>query len=128
MKNYPDALKNFSKTKRKKAIEIINALLEDGYDEARAIPIAISQIKKWADDSTKTKQSENSDLTKADEQVKPHNHGGWQVIAKDAIKAAKIYHTKKEAIKRAAQIAQNKHTKVQVFNQNEELQREFDPN
>jgi uncharacterized protein YdaT len=33
---------------RVKAIEIANALLEEGYEEARAIRIAIAKAKEWA--------------------------------------------------------------------------------
>ena len=33
---------------REKAIEIANALLMDGYEEGRAIRIAIAQAKRWA--------------------------------------------------------------------------------
>jgi uncharacterized protein YdaT len=47
-KNYPDSLKNFTAPVRDKAVEIANALLEDGYEEGRAIAIATSQAKEWA--------------------------------------------------------------------------------
>lgn len=47
--DYPDSMKNLDKKVRNKAIEIANALLEDGYEEGRAISIGISQAKKWAD-------------------------------------------------------------------------------
>jgi len=33
---------------REKAIEIANALLEEGMDEGRAIRIAIAKAKQWA--------------------------------------------------------------------------------
>jgi uncharacterized protein YdaT len=33
---------------RAKAIEIANALLSEGYDEGRAIRIAIARAKEWA--------------------------------------------------------------------------------
>ena len=33
---------------REKAIEIANALLEEGYDEGKAIRIAIAKAKEWA--------------------------------------------------------------------------------
>jgi uncharacterized protein YdaT len=44
---YPDSMKNLPVRVRHKAIEIANALLEDGYEEGRAIPIAIAQAKEW---------------------------------------------------------------------------------
>jgi uncharacterized protein YdaT len=34
---------------RAKAIEIANALLEEGYDEGRAIRIAIAKAKDWSE-------------------------------------------------------------------------------
>jgi uncharacterized protein YdaT len=34
---------------RLKAIEIANALLEEGYDEGKAIRIAIAKAKEWAE-------------------------------------------------------------------------------
>ncbi|PZD97705.1 hypothetical protein DNH61_00095 [Paenibacillus sambharensis] len=46
--DYPESLKNFDPAIRDKAVEIANALLRDGYDEGRAIPIATAQAKEWA--------------------------------------------------------------------------------
>ncbi len=51
--DYPDSLKNFTAEVRSKAIEIANALLEDGYDEGRAIAIATDRAKEWADNRDK---------------------------------------------------------------------------
>ena len=44
--DYPDSMKNLDEEVRKKAIEIANALLEDDYEEGRAISIATSQARK----------------------------------------------------------------------------------
>lgn len=52
-KDYPESMKNLSETVRNKAIEIANALLDEGYDEDRAIPIGISQAEKWAENRDK---------------------------------------------------------------------------
>ncbi len=41
-------MKHLSPDVREKAIEIANALLDEGYDEGRAIRIAIAQAKAWA--------------------------------------------------------------------------------
>ncbi|MEG3437328.1 hypothetical protein V0288_09375 [Pannus brasiliensis CCIBt3594] len=38
---------------REKAIEIANALLEEGYEEGRAIAIATAQAEKWAENRDK---------------------------------------------------------------------------
>ncbi len=50
--DYPVSMKNLDPLVRKKAISIANALLADGYDDDRAIPIATSQAEKWFDDAT----------------------------------------------------------------------------
>lgn len=47
MKDYPQSLKNLEEPVRKKAIEIANAMVDEGYEEGRAIPIATSQAKEW---------------------------------------------------------------------------------
>jgi uncharacterized protein YdaT len=45
---YPRSMTNLSPEVRLKAIEIANALLEEGYEEGRAIRIAIAKAKEWA--------------------------------------------------------------------------------
>jgi uncharacterized protein YdaT len=47
--NYPDSMKNLEDSVREKAVEIANALLEEGYEDSRAIPIAISGAKEWSE-------------------------------------------------------------------------------
>lgn len=47
MKDYPQSLKNLEEPVKKKAIEIANAMIDEGYEEGRAIPIATSQAKEW---------------------------------------------------------------------------------
>ena len=46
--HYPDSMKHLPEDAREKAIEIANALLEDGMEEDRAIRIAIAKAKEWA--------------------------------------------------------------------------------
>jgi uncharacterized protein YdaT len=45
---YPASMKRLPPLVRAKAIEIANALLEEGYDEGKAIRIAIAKAKEWA--------------------------------------------------------------------------------
>ena len=42
-------MRNLPLKVRLKAIEIANALLEEGYDEGKAIRIAIAKAKDWAE-------------------------------------------------------------------------------
>jgi uncharacterized protein YdaT len=49
-KNYPNSMKNLDPHVRDKAIEIANALMEEeSMEEGKAIPIAISKAKEWAE-------------------------------------------------------------------------------
>jgi uncharacterized protein YdaT len=49
MSDYPASMKNLSEVVKEKAIEQANKLVSDGYDDSRAIPIAIAQAKSWYD-------------------------------------------------------------------------------
>ena len=46
---YPQSMQDLPLEVRLKAIEIANALLEEGYDEGKAIRIAIAKTKEWAE-------------------------------------------------------------------------------
>jgi uncharacterized protein YdaT len=48
MMNYPTSMKNLPPDVRKKAIEIANALREQGYEEGHAIDIATETAERWA--------------------------------------------------------------------------------
>ena len=45
---YPPAMEHLSPVVRSKAIEIANALLEEGHDEGFAIRVGIARAKEWA--------------------------------------------------------------------------------
>ncbi|HMD72508.1 MAG TPA: hypothetical protein VKG05_01475 [Steroidobacteraceae bacterium] len=45
---FPRSMLHLAPAVRDKAIEIANALLAEGYDEGKAIRIAIAQAKRWA--------------------------------------------------------------------------------
>jgi uncharacterized protein YdaT len=48
--DYPVSLKNLTPEVRNKAIEIANALLQEGNEEGRAIAIATARAEEWAKD------------------------------------------------------------------------------
>lgn len=53
MQDYPQSWKNFEELERKKAIDIGNAMLKDGYKESDVIPIATNQAEKWYQHASK---------------------------------------------------------------------------
>jgi uncharacterized protein YdaT len=46
---HPAAMRSLDPETRAKAIEIANALLEEGYDEGMAIRVAIAKAKEWVE-------------------------------------------------------------------------------
>jgi uncharacterized protein YdaT len=46
--DYPASMRHLSAPVRAKAIEIANALLDEGMDEGKAIRIAIAKARQWA--------------------------------------------------------------------------------
>lgn len=58
MEDYPDSLKNLNEVTRKKAIDMANAMVDEGYEEGRAIPIATAQAEKWYDNASKKEKDE----------------------------------------------------------------------
>ena len=52
MEDYPQSWKNMDKLERKKAIDIGNAMLKDGYEESNVIPIATKQAESWYKDAS----------------------------------------------------------------------------
>jgi len=132
MQDYPDSLKNFDKVKRKKIIEIGNELLADGYNEDRAIPIAISQGKEWYEDDSQSeieeyrqesapKKSENQgsknprpELLDNDVEVY-FEDGNWAAKTVNAKQADETFEKKEEALERAKTIAENKESNVTSY-------------
>ncbi|CDZ99884.1 hypothetical protein BN1048_00706 [Jeotgalicoccus saudimassiliensis] len=134
MQDYPDSLKNFDELERKKIIDIANALLDSGYSEERAIPIATSEGKDWyknASDKEKKEfenednpskndthdtESANPDLLDEDVVVKyDDERDEWTVKSVKAERAAGTYQYKNEAVERAKEIAENKNSNVVTY-------------
>lgn len=124
---YPDSMKNLQPVVRMKAIDIVNAMLKEGYEEKQAIPISIAQAKDWAKEATEKEIAElsNKDITEhekkansarlqdSDVQVSYNQEKEMWSVKSVGAKQVDSYHaTKKEAVSRAEEIAENKHTKV----------------
>ncbi len=126
--DYPDSMKNMKEIARFKAIDILNAMLKDGYDESRAIPIAISQAKEWyegasnkeksemkKEDVTDHKKDKNSSakLQNADVIVEYSKEDEkWRVISKGADKADSLHEKKSDALDRAKEILRYRDAKL----------------
>ncbi|GGB09088.1 DUF2188 domain-containing protein [Macrococcus hajekii] len=133
MDDYPNSWKNFDQLERKKAIDIGNAMMTDGYKEEDLIPIATKQAQEWFKDASDEELNElkNKKITqhKKDSSARPElmdhdvevyyvNHA-WQVKTKGAKRADSTHDTKNEAVKRAKEIAENKDVDVIQHKKNE---------
>lgn len=86
---YPDSMKNLSGSTRTKAIEIANTLFEEGYEEGRAISIAISKAKE----KTKSMKDSANNLTY---HLVPHD-GDWAIKKENNSRVTEVFQTKNEA-------------------------------
>ena len=127
--DYPNSWKNLTADTRRKAIDIANAMLADGYKDADAIPIATAQAKKWAETATESdkkslrskdlsdhvKNTDDKGATYIEKDVHARyipNKEHWEVKTEGAERASDTFPTKKEAEKRAREIADNRDTKA----------------
>lgn len=133
MNDYPSSLKNFRQPAKKKAIDIANALVDEGYDESRAIPIATKQAEEWYDNASEQERndylkkgkptehdaaySSRPELLDKAELIVPHGNQ-WAVQTKDAKKAAKVFDTKAKAVEYGKTVAQNKGTQLAIHREN----------
>ncbi|WP_368652867.1 DUF2188 domain-containing protein [Ornithinibacillus sp. 4-3] len=138
MNDYPSSLKNLNKITRKKAIDIANELVSNGYDENRAIPISTSQAKKWHENASDkeledykkhgkptesdTEYTSNPELLDEPELVLPHEDG-WAVQSKKAKKAAKVFDKKSEAVTYGRKVANNKGTKLIIYKKDNSVEK-----
>ncbi|MFD1708665.1 DUF2188 domain-containing protein [Siminovitchia sediminis] len=79
--DYPDSMKNLQDDVREKAIDIANALLEEDYDEGRAISIGIAQARKYMDgDEHRTEYHIQPD---EEEWILTRQHTGKAIMRED---------------------------------------------
>lgn len=126
MDDYPQSWKNFDELERKKAIDIGNAMLKDGYKESDVIPIATKQAEDWYKDASQDelKELKNKKITQhqKDSSANPelndnnihvyYEDDEWKVKTENAKQASDTFKYKKDAVDRANEIAENRDTKV----------------
>lgn len=126
MDDYPQSWKNLDKLERKKAIDIGNAMLKDGYKEDRAIPIATKQAESWYKDATKEElealQNKKITLHDKDDSANPKLNNQdvhvyfeedvWKIKSEGAKQASDSFDKKEDAMKRARNIADNRQTEI----------------
>ncbi|MBU7316936.1 DUF2188 domain-containing protein [Paenibacillus oleatilyticus] len=107
-RDYPVSMKNLEPRVREKAVDIANALLDEGYEEGRAIAIATAQAKEWNEEHPKHPQEKRP----TNLHVVPHENG-W-AVKEEGGKVRYQSDTKPEAVKQAKQWASDTNTSAIV--------------
>src|SRR5699024_5768200 len=135
MNDYPASMKNMEPLVRKKAIDIANALEEEGYDEDRLIPIAQSQAGDWYDNASEEEKKESEDEQDASGNPDLIDHDGevvyeddrWKVQTVGAERPDNTFEYKGNAVARAEDVARNKESSVHIYKQDGSLQEKKKP-
>ncbi len=134
--NYPRSMKNLRKEVRDKAIEIANAMIEDGkMEEGYAIATATSRAKDWAANRDKPVKKKNAETKETD--VKQHGEdtyvspaeNGWEV-KKEGNKRGKKFDAKAEAVSYAKEQAKKANAAVTIQRKDGKLEKRisYNPN
>ena len=143
MKDFPASMKNLDKLTRKKAIDIANALLDEGYPDSRAIPIAIDQAKEWYENASESERrtfEKEKNPSKSDKHdtnpragklldsdvIVEYAEEQWIVKSKGAKKASNQFDTRKETIEKGKQVAQNKESTLVIYKKDGTKEKEID--
>jgi len=127
--DYPSSWKNLESITRRKAIDMGNAMLKNGYNEGDIIPIVTNQAKEWADQASEAdkRKLRQKDITKhekdKDDQGSTYidkdihvlyndEEEHWEVKTLGAKQASDTFDTKQKAKERADEIAENRDTNV----------------
>jgi uncharacterized protein YdaT len=114
-KDYPESMKNLDEPVRNKAIEIANSLMEEDYEEGRALSIAIAQAKEWYENRG---EETTSDITHhlVSEEDK------WIIKSADS-EEQREFSTKEEAMKEIDELKKEKSMKVMVHDADGKFQK-----
>lgn len=116
-KDYPDSMKNLDPNIREKAIEIANELVEDGYEDQRAIPIAITQAKEWY---TNRGEKVSDDIT---HHLKP-GHDKWVLESLDGIEKW-TFEKKEQAMAKVKELSKENKIKVMIHDSKGQFQKVY---
>ncbi|MCA1055574.1 DUF2188 domain-containing protein [Rossellomorea aquimaris] len=113
--DYPASLKNLPEDVRNKAIEIGNALLDEGYDEGRAIAIATDQAHK---------AEEGKGQEKTEYHVRTHSEG-WQLVKEGGSRAILVEGTKEALLSKAKDYVNDHDGTLVIHKQDDTVEKEL---
>ncbi|MFC0274880.1 DUF2188 domain-containing protein [Metabacillus herbersteinensis] len=113
--DYPESMKNLPSKTKDKAIEIANALLEEGYPEGRTIPISISQAEKWS------KKDDFQDTCHIE-----YGSNQWNLKKEGNKQASFSFNTKDEAVKKGKELVKKSNASIIVHRLDHSIQQSID--
>lgn len=120
--DYPPSMKNLPVRARRKAVEIANALLEDGYEEGRAIAIATAKAKEWNEEHPA--QPGKPLREPANYRVVPHQKQ-WAVKKEGSSESIQVTGTKEEAVESAKELASSANASAIIHRQNGTIEKSY---
>jgi len=120
---YPTSMQFMDAPVRDKAFDIFNALLDEGYEDDQAIPIAIAQAKKWAQVTRFAREFNTSSLCV---HVVPHPEG-WAIRSADAQRSKYIFKRMGDAKTKALEIGKREQVGVVVHDEYGEVHQHIRP-
>ena len=118
---YPPSMQYMDTSVRDKAFDIFNALLDEGYDDDQAIPIAIAQAKKWAQVNRHGDNSGGQCV-----HVVPHPDG-WAIRRADSPKSNFVFKRMGDAKTKALEIGKREQVGVVLHDEYGEVHQHIHP-
>lgn len=110
--DYPDSFKNLEPEVRRKAIEIANALLREGYEESRAISISMTKAREYV---------HGTDDKRPHYEVKPQKED-WVLMKEDGEKAIFKEQTKMDLLDKSKPYVNDKNGVLSVYHEDGSLE------
>ncbi len=104
---FPKPINYLLEDARNKALEIMNALLAEGYETERATPIAATTAKKWQENLN------NEDENRGTLHIVPHPRG-WAIRRSNAERADFLVYWRNDAYDKAIKMVQKSSAMVMV--------------
>ncbi|MDR6720542.1 DUF2188 domain-containing protein [Paenibacillus sp. 2003] len=136
--DYPVSMKNLEPRVRHKAIEIANALLDDGYEEGRSIAIATAKAEEWDEnhpapessksDSTECRHSEPVSSSKSHDNIHVvPTDSGWAIKEEGKSTYLSTFDTKAEAVDKAKELSKKQNIRAIIHNQDGQIASSIKP-
>lgn len=118
--DYPPEMAHLAPDIRARAVKLLHELVEEGYPEVQAIPLALRRVAA----NHQTEANGDVAATEAEKYVTPHEEG-WAVVSPTGEHQTSLYETKEEALARARELARKEHSRIRLEDGDERV---IDPN